>query len=307
MSYSAGEFVSDSFRAGIIALAGRPNVGKSTLLNRLLAKKLSITSSKANTTRHRIVGVLSEEERQLIFIDLPGFNPQSKRLLERSIHRSAASGIAGTDLVLFLIEYRGWQDLDMMVWRKIQSENLPVIIVITKIDRMKDKQKLLPIMSKLFETTGISQIVPISAKKNENVEILKSEITQTLPRSVPLFSSNFVTDRDEKFQASELVREQLFRYYGDELPYVSAVQIEKYEYEEDCLHIHTLIWVENQNQKGMIIGAKGHKLKMIGKNVRTSLESRLNRKVYLKLWVKVRTQWSEDQRLVALLGYSDFN
>ena len=307
MAYSPGESVNEGFRSGIIALAGRPNVGKSTLLNCLLGKKISITSRKANTTRHRILGVLSEEDHQLIFIDLPGFNPHSKRLLERSIHRSAVANIAGTDLVLFLVESRGWQDQDMMVWKKIQSENLPVVIVVNKIDRMKDKQQLLPIMKQLFGITGVSEIVPVSAKKKENTELLKSTLTQLLPHSPPLFPSDFVTDRDEKFQASELVREQIFRCYGDELPYASAVQIEKYEHTDGCLHIHALIWVENRNQKKIIIGAKGSKLKIIGRNVRSVLEKELNRKVYLKLWVKVRTQWSQDHRLVSLLGYSDFD
>ena len=304
MSYSAGEAVSQNFRCGLIAIAGRPNVGKSTLLNRLLDQKISITSKKANTTRHRILGVLSEPDCQYIFIDTPGYSTRSKRLVDRSIHKVAISGIIGVDLVLFVVESRGWQPQDVPVWNRIESEKLKHIVVVSKMDRVGDKALLLPVIDRISEITGSTDIVPVSAKKNINVQRLKTVIAEHLPESPPLFSSDFITDRDNVFYASEIIREQVFRYYGEELPYSCAVQVEKYEVQNEVLDLHALIWMETESQKRMIIGSGGSKLKLIGTRVRQILESRLNTKVYVRLWVKVRTQWTEDQQLVSNFGFS---
>ncbi len=305
MNYSASKTPDENFRSGMVALAGRPNVGKSTLLNRLLGQKVSITSKKANTTRFRILGVLNDEECQFVFVDLPGFNTKFKRLVDYSIHKTASAGISGTDLVLFIVESKGWHSQDSAVWRRIQSENIPTIVVISKIDRMEDKSQLLPIMKELTEKTGVTEIIPISAKKGENLTELKSTISQFLPIGPPLFPLDYVTDRDKVFQTAELVREQVFRFYGDEIPYACAVQIEKYEYEGEVLHVHALILVESSSQKKIIIGSGGEKVKRIGTLVRKTLESQLGGQVYLKLWVKVRTQWTDDQHLISNFGLSE--
>ncbi len=304
MSYFAGETDNPEFRSGMIAIAGRPNVGKSTLLNRLLGQKVSITSKKANTTRHRILGVLSEENRQYVFIDTPGFTTQAKRLVDRSIHKVAVAGIVGVDLVLFVVESRGWQPQDVPVWKRIQSEKLNSIIVVSKLDRINDKSRLLPTIEQISETTGVSDIVPVSAQKGLNIDRLKHVIAQHLPIGPPLFPSDFVTDQNDAFYASELIREQIFRYYGEELPYSCAIQIEKYEVQQQVLHLHALIWTETTGQKRIIIGSGGSKLKQVGTRVRQILEPRLNSKVYIKLWVKVRSQWSENPQLISKFGYS---
>ena len=304
MSYFAGETVDPEFRSGMIAIAGRPNVGKSTLLNCLLDHKISITSKKANTTRHRILGVLSEQNCQYVFIDTPGFTTQPQRLVDRSIHKVAVAGIVGVDLVLFLVDCRGWRPQDAAVWQRIQSEKLNYIIVLSKIDRVSDKAQLLPKVEQISEYTGSSDIVPISARKNLNIEHLKKEIYQNLPLSPPLFPSDFLTDQDEAFFASEVIREQVFRNYGEELPYSCAVQIERYQMQDQVLQIDALIWIESESQKRIIIGSGGNKLKQVGTRVRHILEYRLKTKVYVNLWVKVRTQWTENPQYIANFGYS---
>lgn len=304
MSYSAGEAVSPGFRCGLIAIAGRPNVGKSTLLNRLLEQKVSITSKKANTTRHRILGVLSEPECQYIFIDTPGFTTRSKRLVDRSANKVAVSGIVGVDLVLFMVESRGWQDQDMPVWNRIKAEKLKHVIVVSKMDRVRDTALLLPVIHRISAIAGTTDIVPVSAKRNTNINRLKTVVMENLPASPPLFPSDFITDQNDVFYASEIIREQVFRHYGDELPYSCAVQVEKYEMKNDVLNLHALIWMETEGQKRIIIGSGGRKLKLIGTRVRQVLESRLNARVYVRLWVKVRTRWTEDQQLISNFGFS---
>ena len=304
MNYSAGEPIDPEFRSGMIAIAGRPNVGKSTLLNKILGQKVSITSRKANTTRHRILGVLSEPDCQYVFIDTPGFSTQSKQLVDRAIHKVAVAGIMGVDLVLFLVESRGWHPQDLPVWRRIQSEKLNSIIVITKIDLMARKDRLLPVINDIAQLTGSTEIVPISAQKALNLDRLKLVISNHIPKGPPLFPSDFVTDQDDVFFASELIREQVFRLYGEELPYSCAIQVEKYQLQKSVLHLHALIWMESENQKRIIIGSKGEKIKLVGTRVRQILETKLGTKVNVKLWVKVRSKWTEDERLIANFGYS---
>ncbi len=304
MSCSADVCTEQDFRSGIIAIAGRPNVGKSTLLNKLLGQKISITSNRANTTRHRILGVLSESSCQCAFIDTPGFATQSKRLVDRSIHKVAVTGIIGVDLVLFLVDSRGWHPQDEPVWNRIQTEKLDCIIVLSKIDRMADKDWLLPVIQDISERTGLTEIVPVSARKNLNIDRLRSVIFQHLPAGPPLFPADFVTDQDDVFYASEALREQVFRYYGDELPYSCAIQVEKYQVEDQTLHFHALLWMESESQKRIVIGSQGQNLKRVGSRVRQTLEARLKIRVYVRIWVKVRAQWTEDQHLISKFGYS---
>ncbi len=295
----------NSFRCGMIAIAGRPNVGKSTLLNCLLGQKLSITSKKANTTRNRVLGVLNENDCQFVFIDTPGFRINSKRLVERAIHKVAASNIVGVDVILFVVDNRGWQDADDVVWQHIKHEKSPVIVVISKCDKIKNKNILLPIIKQLAGQTKITDIIPISAKKKENIKELKRIISRYLPEGPCLFPAEFVTENSVTFHASELIREQIFRYCGDELPYSCAVHIEKYEIVDQTLHVHALVWVENERQKKILIGTNGDKLKTIGSKARKNIEIKEKLGVHLRLWVKVRAKWTEDQQMISFLGLSE--
>ncbi len=304
MSNLADKPDTPDFRAGMIALVGRPNVGKSTLLNYLLGQKVSITSRKANTTRNRIIGIANEQHCQYVFVDLPGIDNRPKRLVERSLHKTATSSISGVDLVLLLVEYKGWQQQDFKIWKQISQHAVPCVVVITKIDRMTDKSQLLPIMQEISQQTGINDIVPVSALRKENLSDLKRTSARFLPISQPLFPPNYVTDKDDLFFASELIREQVFRTYGDEVPYSCAIELEHYEIVEDVLHIDALICVETAGQKRIIIGSGGQKLKRIGSEVRKNLEARLETKVFLKLWVKVRSQWTNNEQMIHRFGYS---
>ena len=295
------------FRAGIVAIAGCPNVGKSTLLNCFLKQKISITSKRSNTTRHRILGILNEDCCQYVFVDMPGFNVNRSKLLDHAIHKTAISSISGVDLVLLVLDRKGWRKDESVIWQQIQSERLPVVMVINKIDLLPDKTRLLPVIEDLSKRTGVSDIVPISAAKNENIVDLKSVIANFLPEGEPLFPEGVVTDKNEQFQAGELLREQIFRRCGQELPYASAVQIEKYEFEENVLNIHALIWVETSGQKRILIGSKGENIKKIGSSMRIQLEKNLGCKVFVKLWVKIRKNWTTDQRFVESFGYTEFD
>lgn len=305
MNYSAGKNPNPEFRSGIIAIVGRPNVGKSTLINRLLNQKVSITSRKANTTRHRILGVLSEDNCQYAFIDTPGLATKSKHMLDRSIHKVAVSCLAGSDLVLFLVESKGWQPQDTIVWNRIRAEKVPYIFVVSKIDYIQHKENLLPLVEQIASRTGVTEIVPVSATKNLNIDRLKETIVRSLPKGPALFPSDYVTDRDQLFQTSEIIREQVFRFYGQELPYSCAVQIEKYQWRKGVLHVHGLIWTTTDSQKKILIGSGGSKLKQMGTVARSSLENYLDAKVYLKLWVKVRTQWVDDPQHIANFGFTE--
>ncbi len=291
----------------MIALVGRPNVGKSTLLNYLLGHKISITSRKANTTRNRILGVLNDPKCQYVFIDLPGINASGKRLVDRAIHKTATASMTGVDLILFVIEYRGWQNEDSAIWHRIKAQNCPCVIAVSKIDRIPDKTLLLPIVERIAQETGSTDIVPVSALKRQNLEQLKLVTAHRLPLSSALFPVEFVTDKNEVFHASELIREQIFRTYGDEIPYICAVQIERYEYAGDALEVDALIYVETESQKRIIIGSRGVKVKRIGSEVRATLETELGKPVRLSVWCKVRSQWTRNERLIAQFGYSDLS
>ncbi len=307
MSNSHNSGNSPDYRSGMIALVGRPNVGKSTLLNYLLGHKVSITSRRANTTRNRILGVLNDSNCQYVFIDLPGINASGKRRVDRAIHKTATASIAGVDLILFVVEYRGWQIGDSGIWHRIKAQNCPCVIAVSKIDRVAKKSMLLPVVERIAQETGITDIVPVSAVKRQNLQQLKWIVASKLPVGSALFPVEFVTDKNEVFHTSELIREQIFRTYGDEIPYVCAVQIERYEYIADTLEVDALIYVETESQKRIIIGSRGTKIKRIGTEVRAVLESELGLQVRLNVWTKVRSQWTRNERLIAQFGYSDLS
>lgn len=292
-------------RCGYVALIGRPNVGKSTLLNKILGQKISITSRKPQTTRHRVLGIKTDHNTQYIFVDTPGLHDDDKRAMNRYMNRAAATAINDVDVVVFLVEARGWQKADEIALERIKQSGVPVIVVINKVDLQKDKDALLPLISKLQEIIEPEAIVPVSAKTGSGVAELEALLTRYLPEAPFFFDEDQVTDRSMRFIAAEIVREKLIRRLGKEVPYATTVEIEQYKREGNMWNIAAVIWVERKGQKSIVIGKGGEMLKAIGKQAREELEKMLESKVYLQLWVKVRSGWSDDERALRSLGYTD--
>ena len=291
---------------GLVAIVARPNVGKSTLLNGILGQKISITSKKPQTTRHRIMGIYTDRPHQTIFVDTPGLHIEEKRAINRLMNRAAASSMGDVELVLFVVEGMRWNDDDEMVLQKIKKSRRPVVLLINKVDQQKDKAALLPHMQWLSEQHKFEDILPISAEKGENVPVLLELVKKHLPESPFYFDEDTVTDRSMRFMAAEIVREKVMRFVGDELPYSITVEIEKYKVEDNSVHhIHALILVEREGQKRMVIGNKGAKLKVIGRDARQDLERMLEAKVFLQTWVKVKSGWADDERALRSLGYGE--
>jgi GTP-binding protein Era len=289
---------------GMIAIVGRPNVGKSTLLNKLLGQKVSITSRKPQTTRHRIMGIDTIDDRQAVYVDTPGLHIEEKRAINRFMNRAASSSIADVGLVLFLVEGTKWTDDDQMVLTKIQQSGSPCWLIVNKSDNVKDKETMLPHLKWLGEQHNFQQIMPISAKTGKNVEELRALVLSTLPESEFYFPEDYITDRSSRFMASEIVREKLMRFTGDELPYSITVEIEQFLLAENGIYrINGLILVERDTQKSMVIGKGGQRLKTIGMEARKDMEVLFDAKVYLELWVKVKSGWADDERALRSLGY----
>lgn len=295
----------DTFKSGFIAIVGRPNVGKSTLMNHLLGQKLSITSAKPQTTRHRILGIKTEPGYQAIYVDTPGLHLNAKKAVNRYMNRAATTSLADVDLVLFVVEAGRWTEEDANVVQHLKSAGAPVIAVVNKVDKLADKGALLPFLSSLSAHLDFAEVVPVSALKAVNLEALEQQVTRLLPSAAPMFPEDQITDRTERFLAAELVREKLMRALGKELPYALTVEIEQFKEEEGRLVIHALIWVERQSQKGIVIGKGGHLLKHIGQKAREDMQRLFGEKVFLQLWVKVKEGWSDDERALASLGYRD--
>jgi len=291
---------------GLIAIVGRPNVGKSTLLNNLLGQKVSITSRKPQTTRHRILGIITEDEYQAVLVDTPGLHVEEKRAINRLMNRAASSSIAEVELVIFLVEGTHWTQDDEMVLQKIKNANVPTILAVNKTDNVQDKEALLPHLQKLASMYEFKEIIPISAKKSENIDAIKEQCFKALPESDWWFPEDYITDRSSRFMASEIMREKLMRFTGDELPYSTTVEIEQFKVDEKgILHINALVLVERNSQKRMIIGNKGEKLKVIGQEARRDMQELFDRKVFLETWVKVKSGWADDERALRSLGYGD--
>lgn len=289
---------------GMIAIVGRPNVGKSTLLNKLLGQKVSITSRKPQTTRHRIMGIDTEDNRQAVYVDTPGLHIEEKRAINRFMNRAASSSIGDVGLVLFLVEGTKWTDDDQMVLTKIQQSGSPCWLIVNKSDNVKDKETMLPHLRWLGEQNSFAQIMPISAKTGKNVEELRNLVLSTLPESEFYFPEDYITDRSSRFMASEIIREKLMRFTGDELPYSITVEIEQFLLAENGMYrINGLILVERDTQKSMVIGKGGQRLKTIGAEARKDMEVLFDAKVYLELWVKVKSGWADDERALRSLGY----
>lgn len=293
-------------RCGFVAIVGRPNVGKSTLLNQILQQKISITSKKAQTTRHRILGIETEGDRQTVYVDTPGLHSEEKRAINRLMNRAASSSIGDVDLVLFVVDGTHWTDDDEMVLTKLKRSGPPVVLLINKIDQIRDKAELLPHIKLLSEKHDFAEILPIIARSGEHIPTLKAIVERFLPDGIHMYPEDYVTDRSVRFMAAEAVREKLMRLTGDELPYSTTVEIEKFEtHESGTTHIHALILVEREGQKRMVIGQGGLKLKEVGQQARKDIERLIDGKVQLNLWVKVKSGWADDERALRSLGYGE--
>lgn len=294
-------------RCGYVAIVGRPNVGKSTLLNHILGQKISITSRKPQTTRHRVLGIKTEHNIQAIYVDTPGLQQDSAKAINRYMNRAASSTITGVDVVIFVIEKDRWGEADEWVLEQVKRAQCPVILAVNKVDQLSDKSVLLPHLQFLGKQMDFDEIVPVSAVKGTNLDSLEACVNKRLPEGIPLFPEDQVTDRSERFMAAELVREKIMRQLGAEVPYSITVEIEEFRDSGKSLHIGALILVEREGQKRILIGNKGSKLRLIGQEARVDMETMFDRKVMLKLWVKVKSGWADDERALRSLGYNDLN
>jgi len=293
-------------RGGLVALVGRPNVGKSMLLNALVGEKVSIVTRKPQTTRHRIIGVRSRGAAQLVYVDTPGLHEHEPSVMNRYLNRTAEYVIGDVDAAALVVEATRWTDEDERVLERLKAAGCPVVLAINKVDRIKDKNGLLPFIDELSQRLDFAAVLPVSATRETNTEELERELTALLPSGEWLYPSDQLTDRSRSFMAAELVREQLMDALGDELPYATTVAIEAFEVEEARYRIAAIIWVEREGQKKMVIGAGGKRLKGVGTAARLRMEALFETQVHLQLWVKVREGWSNDERALKSLGYAEF-
>jgi len=289
-------------KSGTIAIVGRPNVGKSTLLNRLIGEKISIVSRKAQTTRHRIMGILTRPDAQFVFVDTPGFQTKHTNALNRAMNRGVTQALADVDVVILVVDADRFDERDSAVIKLLPAER-PVILAVNKIDQIKDKSQLLPILAKLAGHYAFAAIVPVSAAKGRQLDDLLGEIRKHLPHNELLFGADEITDKSEKFLAAEFIREKLFRLIGDELPYTATVEVEKFEIDGALRRISAAVVVDRQAHKGIVIGKGGETLKRIASEARQDMEKLFDGKVFLEVFVKVKTGWSDDERLLKSLGY----
>lgn len=300
---------SKPLRFGFVALLGRPNVGKSTLLNQLIGRKVSITSHRPQTTRHRILGIFNDEERQIVFVDTPGVHSVAKkaqrRRMNKVINRTAVNSLEGVDLALFILTADGWREEDEIPLRALKEAGVPIIVLINKLDKLPSKNDALPLIQDISERLSVDTVIPISALKGDNCDYLLDLITERLPVEQPGFDKTQVTDRSLQFLVSEMIREQLFRLLGDELPYATAVELQQMELDGKTYHISADIWVDRDNHKGIVIGKQGVKLKQIGTKSRITCEELLGKKVFLELFVKVRKGWADSAKDLNSLGYDE--
>jgi GTP-binding protein Era len=290
------------FRSGFVAIVGRPNVGKSTLLNRLIGQKISITSRKAQTTRHRIHGIYTDDVSQFVFVDTPGFQTKHLNALNRGMNRVVTSSLRDVQVVVFVLEALRYDERDREVL-KLLPDNRPVVLVINKIDEVADKGQLLPFAERVAQDFKFADIVPVSAKQGSKLDELLAALRRHLPEGELIYAADDVTDRSERFLAAELLREKVFRYTGEELPYSTSVVIEQFQQEGKLRRIHAAILVDKEAHKAMLIGRKGEKLKEIATQARLDMEKMFDGKVYLEVFVKLRSGWADDERVLRSLGY----
>ena len=292
-------------RCGFTAIVGRPNVGKSTLLNRIIGQKLAITSHKPQTTRHSILGVKTTQGGQIVYVDTPGIHKRGNQPMNKYLNRTAKSALGDVDLLLFVVEAMRWTDEDESVLKTVIKYGLNCILVVNKVDRVKDKQELLPFLAELSSRHNFTEIIPLSAINGSNVEELEKKVLGAMPEGENIYPDDQLTDRSQRFFAAELVREQLTQRYAKEIPYALTVEIEKFELKKDVYHICALIWVERKGQKNIIIGKDGEALKEVATQARLEMQKLFDRKVFLKVWVKVKKSWSTDSKSLHQLGYGD--
>lgn len=293
--------MSAPFRCGFVAIVGRPNVGKSTLMNRLIGQKISITSRKAQTTRHRVTGIYTDELSQLIFVDTPGFQTEHSGAMNDALNTSVRQTLSTVDVVLFVIEAGYFDKRDERVL-ELLPKNRPVYLVLNKLDTVANREKLFAFLQEMSERFDFAGMVPVSAQKGTQVPKLITAIRHDLPEGIPLYPEDQITDKSERFLASEIVREKLFRLLGDELPYGLAVEIEQFEQEGRLRRIHAAVIVDRDSHKAMVIGKRGEKLKRVGTEARQDMEKLFDGKVYLEIWVKVKSGWADDVRMLRELG-----
>lgn len=292
-------------KCGFVALVGRPNVGKSTLMNHLLGQKISITSRKPQTTRHQILGIWTEDQVQMVFVDTPGMHRGQEKAINRVMNKAADAAISDIDAVIMVVDRTVWSDEDQWVLEKLARARARVFLAINKIDQLDNKQSLLPHIEKIRQKYDFIQVIPVSALTGHNLESLTEQLTQQMPRSLFHFPEDQITDRSQRFMAAEIIREKIMRQLGAELPYSTAVEIEQFKFDDKILHIHGLILVERAGQKRIVIGDKGARIKKVGQEARIDMENLFETKVMLNLWVKVKGGWADDERALKSLGYLD--
>ncbi|MFT3850465.1 MAG: GTPase Era [Propionivibrio sp.] len=292
----------NELRSGTIAIVGRPNVGKSTLLNHLIGEKISIVSRKAQTTRHRIMGILTRPDAQFVFVDTPGFQTKHTNALNRAMNRGVTQALSDVNVVIFVLDADHFDDRDKAVVKLLPSDR-PVILAVNKIDQIKEKAKLLPLLDTLARAYPFSAIVPVSAAKGSQLDALLAEVRKHLPNDGLLYGEDEITDKSERFLAAEYIREKLFRMIGDELPYAATVEVEKFELDGALRRVSAAIIVDRQAHKGIVIGKGGETLKRIATEARHDMERLFDGKVFLEVFVKVKSGWADDERLLKSLGY----
>jgi len=290
---------------GFVAIVGRPNVGKSTLMNKLLGQKISITSRKPQTTRHRILGIKSTDIEQVVYVDTPGMHLGAKTAMNKYMNRAASTVLSDVDLIAFVVDINKWTNEDENVLTKLKRENVPVVLVINKIDMLHRTEEVLPMIADLGKKMDFTDVIPVSAKRGSNLDGFEKIVSQYMPESAPLFPEEQITDKSERFMASEIIREKLMRRLQQELPYSLTVEIEQFKAKKDILHINALIWLERDSQKKIVIGKSGIVLKDVGKAARIDMEQLFEQKVHLEMWVKVKEGWSDSESLMKRFGYDD--
>ena len=293
----------DAYRCGFVAVVGRPNVGKSTLINAMMGRKVTIVTAKPQTTRHRILAVQTGENEQIVFVDTPGLHRNAGRAMNRLMNRTAVSALADADLALFVVEATRWTEEDEDVLARIKASGVPCIALLNKTDTVHPKERLLAAIDELSKRHDFVEILPVSARKRHNLDALADCIRPRLPESPPLFPAEMATDRSPEFHAAETIRERLTIHLRDELPYGLTVQIEKYTQEPERLAIHAVIWVERDSQKGIVVGKGGQMLKKVGQEARLALAKQIGQPVHLELWVKVKDNWADSEQDLLSLGY----
>lgn len=294
-------------RCGYVAIVGRPNVGKSTLLNHILGQKLSITSRKPQTTRHNLLGIKTDEvsQTQYLFVDTPGLHQEHKKALNRYMNHAVTTAIRDVDVIVFVVDKLQWLVEDDLVAKRLRDTKVPVVVVVNKVDQIENKEILFPHLQHLLDALKVQDVVPVSALQNQNVDRLLEVIRSHLPENDYFFPEDQLTDKSSRFLAAELIREKITRQLGDELPYQMTVEIENFKQEKNIIHIDALILVEREGQKRILIGDKGARIKQIGQQARQEMEVLFDSKIMLKTWVKVKSGWSDDERALRSLGYTD--